>query len=103
MKEFPDMLLGRTIERKPSPKDRPDIEIILSPLESEESVAREFCVKCGTIAEVNEAFLDENGFSGNSLGGGDYLETNGCPDCPDQPTDGEPKKIRVRNIREFTS
>lgn len=103
MKEFPDILIGRTIERKSEPKDRPDIKIILSPLESKESVAREFCTKCGTIAEVNEAFLDENGFSGNSLGEGDYLETNSCPDCPDRPADDGPRKIRVRNVREFTS
>lgn len=103
MKEFPDIFIGRTIERKPGPKDRPDIEIILSPLESKESVAREFCVKCGMVAEVSEAFLDENSLSRSDIGEGDYLETSSCPDCPDRPTDDQPRKIRIRNVREFTS
>jgi hypothetical protein len=103
MKEFPDMLIGRTIERKSEAKDRPDIETILSPLESKESVAREFCVKCGMIAEVNGTFLDENGLSRNDLHDGDYLETDSCPDCPNQPIDDEPREIRIRNIRGLTS
>lgn len=103
MKEFPDMFIGRTVERKPEPKAQPDIDIILSPLESKESIAREFCMKCGMIAEVNEAFLDENGLSRDSIGDGDYLETDSCPDCPDGRSDEEPRKIRIRNIREFTS
>ncbi len=103
MNEFPEALLGRTIERKPSQADRPDIQIILSPLESKESVMREFCTRCGMIAEVNVSFLDENNIPHNDINDGDYLETDACPDCPDKtPIDTE-RKLRIRNISEFIS
>ncbi len=102
MHEFPTIAFGQTTEREPESKQHPAAEVILSALESPESVAREFCTRCGMLAEINAAVLARKGFSPESLRAGDYLETNGCPDCPDQIDDTQ-RNVRLKNTREFAS
>ena len=102
MEKYNQIAFGQTTERTPEPGTHPDPERILARVESQDSVAREFCTKCGMIAEVTAQFLRERNISPETLGSGDYLETDGCPDCP---TAVEEKKgtIRIRNIKEFAS
>lgn len=102
MNKFPEIAFGKTLERKPEQGTHPDPEVILHPLESEESIAREFCTRCGITAEVTEKFLKNKGVDPENLHSGDYLETDGCPDCQDDSRK-EAGTVRVRNIKEFAS
>ena len=102
MPEIPAIAFGQTTEHRTESHDHPEIEVILMAFESHESVAREFCTRCGTVAEIDAAILALNGFAPDTLRTGDYLETDGCPDCPDQTGDTQ-RSVRLKNTRDFVS